>query len=288
MKGVIPAAGLGTRLLPATKAQPKEMLPIVDKPTIQYVVEEAAAAGLSEVVIVVGPTKAAIAEHFSADPEQVHRFEKAGHLPALVETLDLVRRIPIRFVTQREPLGLGHAIYQARHVVGNEPFAVLLGDDIIRGKTPAVSELIGVFDEAKHSVIGVQKTAREELSKYGVIKVAKEHPRRFELADIVEKPKVAEAPSDYAVVGRYVFTPAIFECLRETPPGNKGEIQLTDAIRLLLGREPVSAFALTGQRLDTGGKLEWLSANVEMGLLDPTVGAAFRMSLERLLKQKRP
>lgn len=282
MKGVIPAAGLGTRLLPATKAQPKEMLPIVDKPTIQYVVEEAAAAGLSEVVIVVGPNKASIAEHFNSDPEALQRFEKVGQLPPLTQTLDLIRRIPIRFVTQKEPLGLGHAVYQARHAVGDEPFVVLLGDDILLGKKPATLELLEHHDAAHRSIIGVQRLPRAQLQRYGVVDPEPGSGPLRRVRDVVEKPAPGTEPSDFGVIGRYVLSPAIFEVLKRTPPGRGGEIQLTDALRSLARLEAVYALELEGPRLDVGGKLEWLKANVEVALRNPELGPQFREYLRGL------
>ncbi|MBI2078967.1 MAG: UTP--glucose-1-phosphate uridylyltransferase, partial [Euryarchaeota archaeon] len=281
-KGVIPAAGLGTRLLPATKAQPKEMLPLVDKPTIQYVVEEAAAAGLTEVVIIVGPNKTSIADHFDADPETIGRFERAGKLPQLAETLDLIRRIPIRFVTQKEPLGLGHAVYQARHAIGDEPFAVLLGDDIILSKKPATKDLIDQVAGTRRTIIGVEKLPRTELQRYGVVDPEEKTGRLRRVKDLVEKPAPGKEPSDFGIVGRYVLSPAIFDAIKETPPGRGGEVQLTDALRRLLAKEPVHMLQLEGCRLDVGGKLEWLRANVELALRDPELGAKLREYLRTL------
>lgn len=283
MKGVIPAAGLGTRLLPATLAQPKEMLPLVDKPTIQYVVEEAAASGLSEVVIVVGPTKASIRNHFSADAHVLDRFEAAGKLPALAETLDLVRRIPVRFVTQKAPRGLGDAIYQARHAVGNEPFAVLLGDDIILSKGPATRALMRRHDKSHPSVVGVQRLPRKQLKRYGVIEPASSLGPLHHVRNLVEKPAPGTEPSDLGVVGRYVLSPGIFDAIRKTSAGRGGEIQLTDALRRLLKREPIFALELEGQRLDVGGKLEWLQANVALGLRDPKLAPQLRAYLRGVL-----
>ncbi|HLE47615.1 MAG TPA: UTP--glucose-1-phosphate uridylyltransferase [Candidatus Thermoplasmatota archaeon] len=276
MKGVIPAAGLGTRLLPATKAQPKEMLPLVDKPTIQYVVEEAASAGLTEVVIVVGPNKTSIAEHFNTDPETIQRFERAGKLPELAQTLDLIRRIPIRFVTQKEPLGLGHAVYQARHAIGDEPFAVLLGDDIILSEKPATKDLVEQVDGKRRTIIGVEKLPHEELQRYGVIDPVEKEGRLRRVKDLVEKPAPGKEPSDFGIVGRYVLSPGIFDAIKGTAPGRNGEIQLTDALRLLLKKEPLHMLQLQGRRLDVGGKFEWLRANVELALRDPELGARLR------------
>ena len=276
MKGVIPAAGLGTRLLPATKAQPKEMLPLVDKPTIQYVVEEAASAGLTEVVIVVGPNKTSIADHFNTDPETIQRFERAGKLPELAQTLDLIRRIPIRFVTQKEPLGLGHAVYQARHAIGDEPFAVLLGDDIILSEKPATKDLVEQVDGKRRTIIGVEKLPHEELQRYGVIDPVEKEGRLRRVKDLVEKPAPGKEPSDFGIVGRYVLSPGIFDAIKGTAPGRNGEIQLTDALRLLLKKEPLHMLQLQGRRLDVGGKFEWLRANVELALRDPELGARLR------------
>jgi UTP--glucose-1-phosphate uridylyltransferase len=282
MKGVLPAAGLGTRLLPATKAQPKEMLPIVDKPTIQYVVEEAAAAGLSEVVIVVGPSKTSIREHFSNDPEMIQRFEKAGKLKELSATLDLIRRIPIRFVTQPEPKGLGDAIFAARHAIGDEDFAVLLGDDIILGEVAATKQLLDLHGPKQRTIIGVQEVPPEDLSRYGVVSPSDFKKRPMPLKDIVEKPAPGAAPSNLAVIGRYVLSNRIFDCLRRTEPGRNGEVQLTDALRLLSKEEPIFALALAGRRLDVGGRLEWLQANIEVALRDARLGPQLREFLKTL------
>lgn len=282
VKGLIPAAGLGTRLLPATKAQPKEMLPIVDKPTIQYVVEEAAAAGLTEVVIVVGPAKRSIEEHFSGDPKALARFDRAGKLPALAETLALIRKIPIRFVTQEEPRGLGDAVYQARHILADEPFAVLLGDDILLAEKPATAQLAEHADAEHPSIVGVQPLPSEELGRYGVVEPEPGEGRLRRLRGLVEKPPAGKAPSNLAVVGRYVLSPRIFDCIKRTPPGRGDEVQLTDALRLLLKESPVYSLELQATRLDVGGRLEWLKANLEIAFRDPTLGPALRTHLKRI------
>jgi UTP--glucose-1-phosphate uridylyltransferase len=239
-------------------------------------VEEAAAAGLSEVILVVGPTKTAIREHFSADPDVIHRFERAGKLAELKGTLDLIRRIPIRFVTQAEPKGLGDAIYQARHIIGDEDFAVLLGDDIILGPVAATRQLVDLHSSKQRTIIGVQKVPRDELSRYGVIDPADAKKRPMPLRSIVEKPKPADAPSDFAVIGRYVLSNSIFDALRRTKPGRNDEVQLTDALRLLIEEEPVFGLELEGRRLDVGGRLDWIQANIEVALRDPTLAPRLR------------
>jgi UTP--glucose-1-phosphate uridylyltransferase len=286
VKAVIPAAGLGTRLLPATKAQPKEMLPILEKPTIQYVVEEAAAAGLDEVIVVVGPGKDSIRNHFDADAKSVEAFERAGKLGAIEDLLKLVRKIPIRFVTQPEPRGLGDAIHRARHAIGDEPFAVLLGDDVLLSKTPAIGQLVRHHSKDARTVIGVQPVPASELSKYGVIDPEKESAGPMRLRGIVEKPEPGRAPSNLAVIGRYVVSPRVFELIPKTQPGKNGEIQLTDALRQLMATEPVHALRIDGMRLDVGGRFDWLRANVEIALRDPKLSVEFRAFLSQRLSEK--
>ncbi len=265
-KLVIPAAGLGTRFLPATKAQPKEMLPIVDKPTIQYIVEEAAAAGIEKVLIVIGKTKGSIEEHFSRSTELETELMRTGKTAMLDEVCRISDLVEIEFVTQEEPLGLGHAILCAKDFVKNEPFAVILGDDVVYAETPAIGQLIAAYGSMERSVVGIQPVAVEDIPKYGIVAGTGVGDNLYKLTDIVEKPKQEDAPSNFAVLGRYVFTPAIMQELENTKRGKDGEIQLTDAIRTLMEKEDVYAFEFEGKRYDLGDKLGFLKATVEFAL----------------------
>jgi len=265
-KLVIPAAGLGTRFLPATKAQPKEMLPIVDKPTIQYIVEEAAEAGIEKVLIVVGKTKGAIADHFSKSSELETELMRTGKTAMLNEIKKISDLVGIEFVTQEEPLGLGHALLCAKDFVKDEPFAVILGDDVVYSETPAIGQLIKIFEQTEKSVVGIQPVAMDDIPKYGIVAGNGIGDSLMKLSAIVEKPKREEAPSNLAVLGRYVFTPAIMDELEDTQRGKDGEIQLTDAIRSLMTKEDVYAFEFEGKRYDLGDKLGFLKATVEFAL----------------------
>jgi UTP--glucose-1-phosphate uridylyltransferase len=286
-KGVFPAAGLGTRFLPATKAQPKEMLPLVDKPTIQYVVEEAVASGLSELVIVTGRGKRAIEDHFDAAFELEYYLNDRGKVDELAQIKTISEMASVCYVRQKEPLGLGHAILCARSLVGDEPFGVFLGDDIIGGATvPCMRQLLDVFERYDGPVIAVERVPRERIHQYGVIAA---RPLRggqgsnvYEITDLVEKPKAEEAPSDLAIIGRYVLTPDVFELLAVTAPDRRGEIQLTDALRRLLERRPMYAVAFEGKRYDTGDKLGFLKATVEFALARPDLADDFRAYLKSL------
>ncbi|MEW5764763.1 MAG: UTP--glucose-1-phosphate uridylyltransferase GalU [Acidobacteriota bacterium] len=274
-KAVIPAAGLGTRFLPATKASPKEMLPIVDKPVIQYVVEEAAAAGIESILIVTGRGKGALEDHFDVSFELERVLEARGK----TEDLRAIRAISdlaeISFVRQREALGLGHAVLCARTWAGNEPFAVFLGDDIVVSDTPCMRQMLDVFESTRASVLGVIEVDRSQTDKYGIVAGQTVGDRLLAVTDVVEKPAPDVAPSLTAVVGRYVFTPSIFEELAVTGPGAGGEIQLTDAVRALLKREKVYAYRFEGRRYDTGDRLGFLQATVEMALARPDLRAPF-------------
>jgi len=274
-KAVIPAAGLGTRFLPATKASPKEMLPIVDKPVIQYVVEEAAAAGIESILIVTGRGKGALEDHFDVSFELERVLEARGK----TEDLRAIRAISdlaeISFVRQREALGLGHAVLCARTWAGNEPFAVFLGDDIVVSDTPCMRQMLDVFESTRASVLGVIEVDRSQTGKYGIVAGQTVGDRLLAVTDVVEKPAPDVAPSLTAVVGRYVFTPSIFEELAVTGPGAGGEIQLTDAVRALLKREKVYAYRFEGRRYDTGDRLGFLQATVEMALARPDLRAPF-------------
>ena len=282
-KGVFPAAGLGTRFLPATKAQPKEMLPLVDKPMIQYVVEEAVASGLSEIIIVTGRGKRAIEDHFDAAFELEYYLNDRGKVEELAQIKTISELASVSYVRQKEPLGLGHAILCARPLVAGEPFAVFLGDDIIGGApTPCMRQLLDVFERYGDPVIAVERVARERLHQYGIIAARPVGGNVYEITDLVEKPRAQDAPSDLAIIGRYVLTPDIFEILAETAADGRGEIQLTDALRTLRRRRPMYAVAFEGKRYDTGDKLGFLKATVEFALARPDLADEFRAYLKSL------
>lgn len=265
-KAVIPAAGLGTRFLPATKAQPKEMLPIVDKPTIQYIIEEAVASGIEDIIIITGRSKRAIEDHFDKAYELENELLKSGKHNLVQLVQDISNLANIYYVRQKEALGLGHAIHCAKTFIGNEPFAVLLGDDVVDAKTPCLKQMIDVYDEYQTTLLGVQTVAPEAVSKYGIIDGTQVGERIYQVHDMVEKPDPAKAPSNIAILGRYIITPAIFECLEQTKPGAGGEIQLTDALKLLSKRESVYAYDFIGRRYDVGNKMGFLEATVEFAL----------------------
>ena len=286
-KAVFPAAGLGTRFLPATKAQPKEMLPLVDKPTIQYVVEEAVASGLSEMIIVTGRGKRAIEDHFDAAFELEYYLNDRGKVEELAQIKTLSELASVCYVRQKEPLGLGHAILCARALVNDEPFGVFLGDDIIgNAPVPCMRQLLDVFDARNGPVIAVERVPRERIHQYGVIAGkplgGAGGGNLYEITDLVEKPKKEDAPSDLAIIGRYVLTPDIFDILGKTAPDRRGEIQLTDALRTLLARRPMYALEFEGKRYDTGDKLGFLKATVEFALARPDLADEFRAYLRSL------
>jgi len=282
-KAVFPAAGLGTRFLPATKAQPKEMLPLVDKPMIQYVVEEAVASGLSEIIIVTGRGKRAIEDHFDAAFELEYYLNDRGKTEELAQIKTISELASVSYVRQKEPLGLGHAILCARSLVGNEPFAVFLGDDIIgAAPSPCMRQLLDVAERYQGPVIAVQRVPRERIHQYGVIAARPVESRVHEILDLVEKPQAQEAPSDLAIIGRYVLPPELFEILGETPADRRGEIQLTDALRTLRRRRPMYAVEFEGIRYDTGDKLGFLKATVEFALARPDLADEFRTYLKSL------
>jgi len=281
-KAVFPAAGLGTRFLPATKAQPKEMLPLVDKPMIQYVVEEAVASGLSEIIIVTGRGKRAIEDHFDAAFELEYYLNDRGKVEELAQIKTISELASVSYVRQKEPLGLGHAILCARALVGDEPFAVFLGDDIIAARVPCMRQLLDVFERYDEPVLAVERVPRERLSQYGVIAARQVAATVYEILDLVEKPRPSEAPSDLAIIGRYVLTPDLFGILADTQPDARGEIQLTDALRRLRARRPMYAVAFDGKRFDTGDKLGFLKATVEFALARPDLADAFRAYLKSL------
>ena len=265
-KAIIPAAGLGTRFLPATKAQPKEMLPIVDKPTLQYIIEEAVNSGIEEILIITGRNKQSIEDHFDKSVELELELEKKGKHDLLREVRNISDMVNIHYIRQKEPKGLGHAIYCARSFIGNEPFAVLLGDDIVYAEKPCLEQMIEAYDEYKTSVLGVQEVAKEDVSKYGIVDGKQLADRIYEVKGLVEKPNVDEAPSKVAILGRYIINPAIFEILEHTQPGKGGEIQLTDALKELANREAMYAYIFEGRRYDVGDKQGFLEATVEFAL----------------------
>ena len=281
-KGVFPAAGLGTRFLPVTKAQPKEMLSLVDKPTIQSVVEEAVASGLNELIFVTGRGKRAIEDHFDAAFELEYYLNDRGKMEELAQIKTLSELASVCYVRQKEPLGLGHAILCARPLVGDEPFAVFLGDDIITASVPCMRQLLDVFERQQGPVIAVERVPRDRIHQYGIIAGRPLGDNVYEIADLVEKPSAEEAPSDLAVVGRYVLTPDLFAILAETAPDRRGEIQLTDALRRLRERRPMYALEFEGKRYDTGDKLGFLKATVEFALARPDLADEFRAYLKSL------
>jgi UTP--glucose-1-phosphate uridylyltransferase len=265
-KAIIPAAGLGTRFLPATKAQPKEMLPIVDKPTIQYIVEEAVNSGIEDIIIVTGRNKRSIEDHFDKSIELELELEKKGK-DDLLEIAKSVSEIAnIHYIRQKEPRGLGHAILMAKHFIGNEPFAVLLGDDIIVSKKPCLQQMIDVYSEYRTSILGVQEVPQEDVHKYGIIDGKFIEDRVYKIKDLVEKPKSEDAPSNVAILGRYIITPSVFQYLETQGEGAGGEIQLTDSLKRLAKDEAIYAYDFIGKRYDVGKKMGFLQATVESAL----------------------
>lgn len=274
-KAVIPAAGLGTRFLPATKAQPKEMLPIVDKPTIQYIIEEAVSSGIEEILIITGRNKRAIEDHFDKSVELEQELDAHAKDELLTIVRDISNMANIHYIRQKEPKGLGHAIYCARTFVGNEPFAVMLGDDVVDSKVPCLKQLIDCFNEYKTSILGVQDVPLTDVNKYGIVKGMHIEDRVYKVKDLIEKPKTEEAPSNIAILGRYIITPQIFEILENTTPGKGGEIQLTDALKTLINSEAMYAYNFEGRRYDVGDKLGFLQATVEYALKREDLQRAF-------------
>jgi UTP--glucose-1-phosphate uridylyltransferase len=286
-KAVFPAAGLGTRFLPATKAQPKEMLPLVDKPIIQYGVEEAVAAGCDQIIIVTGRGKQAIEDHFDVSYELEKMLEERKKTDLLKIVRAISDMIHVAYVRQKEALGLGHAVLTARELVGDEPFAVLLADDVIDAEVPCLKQMMQVFEQTQRSVIATQVIEGLAISSYGVLQV-KPADGRFggrlsEIVDMVEKPKLEEAPSNLAVIGRYILTPAVFDALSNITPGSGGELQLTDGLRQLLKREKMYSYVFQGKRHDTGDKLGFLKATVEFALKRADLGEPLRQYLKSLM-----
>ena len=281
-KAVFPAAGLGTRFLPATKASPKEMLPLVDKPLIQYSVEEAVASGCESILIITGRNKAAIENHFDISYELEQLLREKGKSDVFETVRSIADIAKVSYTRQKQALGLGHAIYQAKDFVGDEPFAVLLADDVVDAEKPALKQMIEVFEKYDAPVIATMQVAGEAISRFGVIDADEVEPGVYKIKDMVEKPPFADAPSDLAIIGRYIFTPDIFEAIENTPPGSGGEIQITDAMRLLLKKRPFYAVKLEGTRHDAGDKLGFLIATVEFALKREDLGADFRAYLKNL------
>lgn len=285
-KAIIPAAGLGTRFLPATKAQPKEMLPIVDKPTIQYIVEEAIASGIEDILIVTGRGKRAIEDHFDKSFELEATLDKGDKVELLEMVSEISNLVDIHYVRQKEAKGLGHAIWCARKFIGNEPFAVLLGDDLVTSLTPCLRQLMQAYSLYQSPIIGVQKVPDSELSQYGVIDILDINNRCIKVADLVEKPERHLAPSNYGIMGRYILTPEIFEVLETQQPGKGGEIQLTDALRTLNSSQPIIAYEFEGKRYDVGSKQGYLEATVEFALGREDLRDDFEEYLVKLLEER--
>lgn len=265
-KAIIPAAGLGTRFLPATKSQPKEMLPIVDKPTLQYIIEEAINSGIEEILIITGRNKKSIEDHFDKSVELELELQQKGKTEMLEMVQEISNMVNIHYIRQKEPKGLGHAIHCAKSFIGDEPFAVLLGDDIVDSDTPCLKQLIDTYDEYKTSILGVQEVAKEDTNKYGILDCKYIEDRVYKVKDMVEKPNIEEAPSNIAILGRYIITPAIFEILETQAPGKGGEIQLTDALKTLADHEAIYAYNFEGRRYDVGDKLGFLEATIDFAL----------------------
>lgn len=273
-KAVIPAAGLGTRFLPATKAQPKEMLPIVDKPAIQFIIEEAIASGIEEILIITGRNKRSIEDHFDRSLELEAQLKAQGKYDQL-KMVEEISEVTIHFIRQKEALGLGHAVLCAKQFVGYEPFAVMLGDDLVDAAVPCLSQLIDVYNDLGGSVLGVQEVPAETVSNYGIVTPRAVKPNIWQAMDLIEKPAQEEAPSRLAVLGRYILDPEIFSILEKTQPGRGGEIQLTDAIRVLAGQQAVYAYNFFGRRYDIGDKEGFLEATVEQALKRPELRERF-------------
>jgi UTP--glucose-1-phosphate uridylyltransferase len=282
MKAVIPAAGLGTRFLPATKAQPKEMLPIVDKPAIQFVVEEAINSGIDDIIIITGRGKRAIEDHFDRSFELEYVLKEKGKMDLLKQVVDISELADIHYLRQKEMKGLGHAVYCARDHIGNEPFAVLLGDSIVNAHVPCTRQMMNYHHRFKGSIIAVEEVPLDKIGSYGVVDPEPLDAGIFRIKDLVEKPKPEDAPSNLGIIGRYILTPAIFDIIKNTKPGKGGEVQLTDALKALRQEEEMYACKFQGKLYDIGNKLDYLKASVELGLDNPEIGSKFREYLKNL------
>ncbi len=281
-KAVIPAAGFGTRFLPATKAVPKELLPIVDKPAIQYIMEEVVSAGFEEVILITGREKGSIEDHFDISIELENHLKKKGKDDLLKIVQDISEMITIVSVRQKEPLGLGHAVLCAKRVVGDEPFAILLGDDIIDAEVPCIKQMMEIYQRIEGVLIAIQRVPRNETHQYGIIKGKKIEERVYNIEDMIEKPKKGEAPSNLAIIGRYILPPEIFGILERTPPDSRGEIQLTDGIRELRKEMPAFGYEFIGDRYDAGDKFGFLQANISYGLKHPELGKKLKNYLKNI------
>jgi len=282
MKAVIPAAGYGTRLLPATKSQPKEMLPVVDKPAIQYVIEEAVASGINDILVITGRGKRAIEDHFDRSFElesSLKDSEKHDYFEQIRSIADLA---DIHYIRQKELNGLGHAIYTAKKYVGSEPFVILLGDIIVNNGNPCTKSLIDLFNSNKAPVVGVERVSMEKVDRYGIVDAKKINETTYKIKGLIEKPSPNESPSNLAIFGRYVLTPDIFDCIEHTTPGKNGEIQLTDALNLYLKKTDLYAYEVSGDRYDIGSKIDWLKANIEIALKREDLAEELRQYLALL------
>jgi len=286
-KAVIPAAGLGTRVLPASKAMPKEMLTIVDKPAIQYIVEEAVRSGIEDILIVTSRGKTVLEDHFDRNPELEDRLLKAGREKEYAKMINIANMANIQFVRQREVKGLGHAVYCAKSFIGNEPFAVLYGDDVIVGENPACGQLCAAYDQYGLGVAGIKRVPMDMVSKYSSLKVEGIMTNHFKITDMIEKPAPGHEFSNYSILGRCVLPPKIFQIIENTPKGSGGEIQLTDAMRVLAMTEGMVGVDYEGIRYDMGNKLGYMQANVEQALKHPEIGVAFQIYLEDLMSKRR-
>ena len=274
-KAIIPAAGLGTRFLPATKAQPKEMLPIVDKPTLQYIIEEAVASGIKEILIITGRNKKSIEDHFDKSVELELELEQKGKQDLLEMVRNISNMINIHYIRQKEPNGLGHAIHCAKSFIGDEPFAVMLGDDVVDAEKPCLKQLIEAYEEYHTTILGVQQVANEDVDKYGIVEGKYIVNGIYKVKDLIEKPDIETAPSNIAILGRYIITPEIFDILENTKPGKNGEIQLTDGLKTLCKNQAMYAYVFEGKRYDVGDKLGFLEATVDFALKNPELRDGF-------------
>jgi UTP--glucose-1-phosphate uridylyltransferase len=287
-KAVIPAAGLGTRFLPATKAQPKEMLPIIDKPAIQYVVEEAVDSGIEDILIIIGRGKRAIEDHFDRSPDLEAVLQQTKMMDPYHEMRRIADMANIHFIRQREQTGLGAAISYARHHIGDEPFAVLLGDTLIQSVIPVTQQLIDIFEQYKHSVVALEEVQQDRVRHFGIIGGERISDTLWQVTRLVEKPGKKESPSNLAIAGRYILTPEIFKSIEQITPDSGGEIQLTDALLLLLKREPISGCLIEGKRFDLGEKIDFLKTNIEFALRRPELEKPLRKFLKDILNQNPP
>jgi UTP--glucose-1-phosphate uridylyltransferase len=281
-KAVIPAAGFGTRFLPATKVVPKELLPIVDKPTIQYIMEEVASSGIEEVILITGREKGSIEDHFDTSTELENYLRKKGKDDLLQMVQKIAEMVTLVAVRQKEPLGLGHAVLCAKKIVGEEPFAVLLGDDLIDAEVPCIRQMIELYQKLDGAMVAIQKVPKSETHLYGIIKGKRMEDRLYRVEEMIEKPRQGEAPSNLAIIGRYILPPQIFDALEKTKPDQRGEIQLTDAIRELNRNLPVFGYEFIGDRYDAGDKLGYLQANIAFGLKHPELGKKLKRYLKHI------